>query len=99
MSTLAEKVRAWAKDADTSLLLVEGFDKAFMGVIERCGQPPIAIYDRERCIERLMKRDGMSPEGAEEFFSFNVEGAWVGEGTPGFLWRPDGLIGIDSGQE
>jgi hypothetical protein len=31
-----------------------------------------------------MTDDGMSQEEAEEYFSFNVEGAWVGENTPLF---------------
>lgn len=29
----------------------------------------------------------MDANAAEEFFSFNVEGAWVGPGTPGFVWK------------
>jgi hypothetical protein len=32
-----------------------------------------------------MERDGMSREDAEEYFDFNVAGAWVGEGMPVFL--------------
>jgi hypothetical protein len=27
----------------------------------------------------------MSIEEAEEYFSYNVEGAWVGENTPAFI--------------
>jgi hypothetical protein len=34
-----------------------------------------------------MERDGMTYEGAAEFFQFNTLGAWVGEHTPLFLWR------------
>ena len=34
-----------------------------------------------------MKRDGMRPEEAREFFEYNVTGAWVGEETPIFLER------------
>jgi hypothetical protein len=30
-------------------------------------------------------KEGMSEEEAEEYFQFNVEGAWVGENTPIFL--------------
>jgi hypothetical protein len=32
-------------------------------------------------------KQGMDEEEAEEFFSFNTLGAWVGENTPLFLWR------------
>jgi hypothetical protein len=67
------------------LLLADGFDAAFIGTGERCGQPTIAVYDREKCIEVLEKRDGMTQEEANEFFEFNVVGAWVGEQTPIFV--------------
>ena len=32
-----------------------------------------------------MDRDGMSEEEACEFFTFNIEGAWVGPMTPVFV--------------
>jgi len=37
-----------------------------------------------------MKRDKMTHEAAEEFFCFNTEGAWLGEGTPMFAVLGDG---------
>jgi hypothetical protein len=72
---------------DEDMLLVEGFDEALLGYAPRCGQPALAVYDRARCIEILVQRDGMSEEDAEEFFEFNVVGAWVGDRTPLFLYR------------
>ena len=70
---------------DPELLFADGFDDAIMGTIERCSQPLVVVYDREKCIEILMERDGMSSDEAEEFFSFNVSGAWVGDRTPAFM--------------
>ena len=67
------------------LLLADGFEAALIGTGERWGQPTIAVYDREKCIEVLEKRDGMTQEEANEFFEFNVVGAWVGEQTPIFV--------------
>lgn len=67
------------------VLFADGFDEALLGVIRRPGQKPIAIYDTETCIEILIVRDGLSMEEAIEYFEYNVSGAWVGEGTPGFL--------------
>ena len=46
---------------------------------------PLAAYDRAKCIKILMDRDGMTEDAAEEFFEFNVIGAWLGEGTPVFI--------------
>ena len=52
-------------------------------------RPPLATYDRDKCIEILVKRDEMTYEEAVEFFEFNVSGAWVGENTPIFLTLRD----------
>lgn len=72
-----------------SMLLAEGFDSALLGYMQRCGQPPVAVYDREACIKVLEERDKMSRLEAEEFFEFNVVGGWVGTQTPAFLVRPE----------
>ena len=45
----------------------------------------LAVYDRQKCIEILMERDGMTDEEAVEYFDYNVTGAWVGENTPIFF--------------
>ena len=42
-------------------------------------------YDRDKCIEILVERDGMEYEEAIEYFEFNVVAAWSGEGTPVFI--------------
>lgn len=65
-------------------LQAEGFEDALIGYVERYGMTPVALYDRERCIQILMERHEMSREDAEEFFGTEIMGAWVGEGTPAF---------------
>jgi len=35
----------------------------------------------------MVARDGMTEEEAIEYFEFNVTGAWVGEGTPAFVYK------------
>ena len=70
---------------DENILTVDGYDEAIVGVMERFGQPPIAVYDRDKIIRIMMERDGMTDEEAIEFFEFNIIGAYVGEYTPGFL--------------
>ena len=62
----------------------DGFEKALLGVGYQFNTP-VAVYSRDRCLHVLMERDGMSREDAEEYFDFNVAGAWVGEGMPVFL--------------
>ena len=64
-------------------MLADGFEKALVGYAQRF-HAVIALYDRQRCIEILVERDGMTHDEAEEFLEFNTIGAWVGEGTPAF---------------
>ena len=75
------------------MLLADGFNEAFVGTAHRSGMDqPVAAYDREKCIEILM-RDGGTRNDAEEFFEYNVAGAWVGEQTPIFIeLRPLGEV-------
>lgn len=63
---------------------LDNFDQALVGIVTVHGSPPVAAYDRDRCISILV-RDGMDPDEAEEFFQFNTECASFGPGTPAFL--------------
>jgi hypothetical protein len=65
-------------------LEANGFEKAIIGVGYRCGKPPIMVYSKYKCIRILTKR-GMTWEQAEEYFDYNVQGSWMGEGTPIFV--------------
>ncbi len=65
-------------------ITADGFEKALLGFGHQFNTP-VAVYSRDRCLHVLMDRDGMSREDAEEYFDFNVAGAWVGEGMPVFL--------------
>ena len=68
-------------------LLADGFEAALVGFGYQFNYP-IAVYNRDKCIEILMDRDGMSDIDAIEFFDFNVAGAWAGTSTPVFLESP-----------
>jgi hypothetical protein len=81
MKTLKEKIIDELGE-DENVLLADGFDDAFVGIGRQFGRP-IAVYNKSKCINIL--QEDMSEEEAEEYFQFNVEGAWVGENTPIFL--------------
>ena len=84
-------VRDWIEENHPDpeeVLMADGFDDAFVGLCERFGVSAVAAYDRDRCIDILIKRDGMDYDEAVEFFNFNVIGAWVGEMTPVFMTLP-----------
>ena len=66
-----------------NLLRADGFDEAILGV-DYSKEPHRLIYSVDKCIE-ILKRD-MSSEEAIEYFSFNIENAYMGEGTPIWCW-------------
>ncbi len=72
-------------ETNQELLLADGLESAFVGVAEQFSTR-FAVYDRDKVINGYIK-DGMSEEEAEEYFQFNVQGAWVGPTTPAFITR------------
>jgi hypothetical protein len=74
------------------ILLADGHEDAFMGIVESFGLEPRALYDYEMCVKKI--RDEFSPEVigmnerdemAREFMEYNVVQAYVGEHTPAFM--------------
>jgi hypothetical protein len=63
---------------DTTIAV--GWDDCLIGYGYRLSYC-IAIYDRDKVMGKLMA-DGLSEEEADEYISFNIEGAYVGEDTP-----------------
>lgn len=81
------------------MLKADGFDNAVIG----SGKNPttgqdIVVYDYLKCLEILQERDGMEYDEAWEFMEFNVVGAYMGEGTPIFMFRSD-MMDIDEHYE
>lgn len=69
---------------EETILLADGLESAFMG-IGRQFTHPIAIYSYKKTIKILMRDHKMDREQAEEYFDFNIAGAFVGDQTPVFL--------------
>ena len=63
---------------EEELLFVDGFDAAIIGIDTVNYR---VVYNKEIMIEVLIA-EGMSYEDALEHFSYNIEGAYVGEKTP-----------------
>lgn len=74
-----------ARENEDGLVALDGLDAALIGVSSRCGQASCLVYSSERIIRILVERDGMTRDEAEEFFDFNIAGAYMGERTPFFL--------------
>ena len=74
---------------DDKPLLADGFDSAVLGLSRGTLGADVAVYSIDRCIDILVKRDGMSEEEAIEFMNFNVLDAYMGPMTPIFVYGMD----------
>ena len=69
----------YADETEQELIFFNGHDNAIMGIGKQFTKTAV-IYNKEIIILNLMA--DMSREEAEEFFEFNITGAYVGEATP-----------------
>ena len=72
------------QDNYPDVLIADGFDKAIMGIVERFGMNPVVLYNKNKCIDIMIKRDGMTESEAIEFYYYNIVGAHMGDYTPCF---------------
>jgi len=77
-------IQAIIDEYGDDLVTMDGFDDCIIGVCERFEQPTIIAYDRSAVIDKLIQ-GGMTHEDAEDWFGFNMIGAWVGDTTPCFI--------------
>jgi hypothetical protein len=64
------------------MLIADGYDEAIIGQTTK----ELVVYNVAAIIDILMKRDGMTEEEALEFFEFNIDGSYMGEQTPIFIF-------------
>ena len=69
---------------DDQFTKADGLDGAIIGVDENTMR---LIYSQRKVKELLMKNDGRTDEEAHEWFEYNIQSAYVGEGTP--IWCSD----------
>ena len=82
-----------ADDFEIEILRLEPADVYDPAVIGFAHDPSDAVtrlvYDCDRIIAQAVAFEGMSYEDAVEWHEFNTFGAWLGDGTPLFLSRPE----------
>lgn len=80
-------IRDYLNELEQDFILLEPayYDEAIVGLTEGAGNCSAICYDRTKVIELLMSKDGMDRDEAEDFFDFNIAGAYVGEASPVFL--------------
>ena len=71
--------------SEDQTMLATGFEEAIIG-LDTSGDVFRVVYDIDAIISILMERDEMTEEDALEYFSYNVQGSYVGEGTPIYVY-------------
>ena len=72
---------------EDKLVFADGFDDAIVGVSHQFNSLSVA-YDKNKVLGILMAGDEeMTRDDAEEYFSFNIIGSYVGEHTPSFIYK------------
>lgn len=66
----------------SDILYCDGLEEALVGTGTKFTHS-VAVYNKQKVLEILQK--DMTREEAEEYFDFNIAGAYVGESTPIFL--------------
>jgi hypothetical protein len=69
---------------DQHVLVADGFEEAFLGFGMQFNTR-LAVYNKRKCINILIERDGLTEQQAHEAFEFNVANSYVGPHTPIFL--------------
>ena len=64
---------------------LDGLDGAILGIVEEFGNGPRILYSKNKILNILSERDGMTWSEAEEFYDYNILGLYAGEQNPIFL--------------
>jgi hypothetical protein len=83
MENLRAKCEELLEEENPFALFANGFDDAIIGITASAA--PVVCYSIEKCIQILIERDGMDEDEAEEYFEYNVLGAYMGKYTPIFI--------------
>ena len=64
---------------------LDGLDDAILGIVEEFGNGPRILYSKNKILNILSEKDGMTWSEAEEFYDYNILGLYAGEQNPVFL--------------
>ena len=77
-----ETMQEYIDEQESPALKIDGHDNAILGAAHLGPEGEyILVYSEKRILDNLMKQ-GMDWTEAVEFFEFNVQGAFMGPGTP-----------------
>jgi len=70
------------KETNPEAMFADGFDDSILGYDTK-GR---VVYSVDAILETLTERDNMSVDEARDYFYFNIDGAYVGEYTPIYIY-------------
>lgn len=73
------------EDFPEDSIVLDGLDDAIIGITEEFGGNGRILYSREKILDILQNRDGMTEEESVEFYYFNIVGLYASESNPIFL--------------
>ena len=82
-------MRPVGKRKRATAILLAGFDDCLLGIAyPRAGEHgiPVAVYSADMIAARLRDDGDMSNQEARSFVADQIEGEWVGPGTPRIVW-------------
>lgn len=68
-------------------ILLDGLEEAIIGIVEEFGNGRRILYSKDKILNILETRDGMTSSEAEEFYDYNILGLYAGEQNAIFLDR------------
>lgn len=82
MNNIEDFVDLYAEPEET--LKADGFDDAIIGIDSKQRM----VYSIEKILQ-ILQDDDMSQEDALEHFYYNIDGSYVGDYTPIYIWEYD----------
>jgi hypothetical protein len=66
-------------------ILLDGLEDCIIGIVEEFGNGRRILYSKDKILNKLQLRDGMTLDEAEEFYDYNILGLHAGEQNAVFL--------------
>lgn len=78
-------IREYLSSQDESIIVLDGYDECIIGIVDGC-----ACYSVNKIIKKLMEE--MSLDEALQYFEYNIEGMYLGEYTPKYLFELPNVV-------
>jgi len=82
-----DKIISLVEKHNKAALVNDGFEDAFVGMVERAGGLPIACYDYDKCVNVIRKKFEVSEKIAKETLKGEMVEKWYGHGSPYYLYK------------